>query len=166
MAQNTLTYTFHYWGLLSVFFPVPIYFLSFELQILIESNLNPQNLPVQFAGSKFLCHPIIVFTSTHLFLWHAFDFIFIVCIGMPIIYLYYYYGLSIFISSSWHYILLVIIIIVRLKYILTSYIYIYIGRVWRYQRGNQNTHIEEEQTTQWPKEKSTKGQTTIYIAYI
>ena len=26
-------------------------------------------------------------------------------------------------------------------------------RVWRYQRGNQNPHIEEEQTTQWPKEK-------------
>jgi hypothetical protein len=26
-------------------------------------------------------------------------------------------------------------------------------RVWRYQRGNQNPYIEEEQTTQWPKEK-------------
>jgi len=26
-------------------------------------------------------------------------------------------------------------------------------RVWRYQRGNQNQYIEEEQTTQWPKEK-------------
>ena len=25
-------------------------------------------------------------------------------------------------------------------------------RVWRYQRGNQNPYIEEEQTTQWPKE--------------
>jgi len=24
--------------------------------------------------------------------------------------------------------------------------------VWRYQRGNQNSYIEEEQTTQWPKE--------------
>ena len=23
----------------------------------------------------------------------------------------------------------------------------------RYQRGNQNLYIEEEQTTQWPKEK-------------
>jgi len=31
-------------------------------------------------------------------------------------------------------------------------------RVWRYQRRNQNPYIEEEQTTQWPKEKSTKGQ--------
>jgi hypothetical protein len=31
-------------------------------------------------------------------------------------------------------------------------------RVCRYQRGNQNPYIEEEQTTQWPKEK---GQTTI-----
>ena len=35
-------------------------------------------------------------------------------------------------------------------------------RVWRYQRGNQNPYIEEEQTTQWPNEKSTKEQTTIY----
>jgi len=26
-------------------------------------------------------------------------------------------------------------------------------RVWRYQRGNQNPYIKEEQTTQWPKEK-------------
>jgi hypothetical protein len=25
-------------------------------------------------------------------------------------------------------------------------------RVWRYQKGNQNPYIEEEQTTQWPKE--------------
>jgi hypothetical protein len=38
-------------------------------------------------------------------------------------------------------------------------------RVWRYQRGNQNPYIEEEQTTQWPK-ISTKGQTTIYKTYI
>jgi hypothetical protein len=30
-------------------------------------------------------------------------------------------------------------------------------RVWRYQiRGNQNSYIEEEQTTQWPKEKVQK----------
>ena len=29
-------------------------------------------------------------------------------------------------------------------------------RVWRYQRGNQNPHIEEEQTTIWPKEKVQK----------
>ena len=28
--------------------------------------------------------------------------------------------------------------------------------------GNQNPYIEE-QTTQWPKEKRTIGQTTIYI---
>ena len=26
-------------------------------------------------------------------------------------------------------------------------------RVRRYQRGNQNPYIEEEQTTQWPKER-------------
>jgi hypothetical protein len=29
-------------------------------------------------------------------------------------------------------------------------------RVWRYQRGNPNPYIEEEQTTQWPKEKVQK----------
>jgi hypothetical protein len=28
--------------------------------------------------------------------------------------------------------------------------------VWRYQRGNQNPYIEEEQTAQWPKEKVQK----------
>ena len=28
-----------------------------------------------------------------------------------------------------------------------------VRRVWRYQRGNQNSYIEEAQTTQWPKEK-------------
>ena len=27
---------------------------------------------------------------------------------------------------------------------------------WRYQRGNQNPYIEDEQTTQWPKEKVQK----------
>ncbi len=26
-------------------------------------------------------------------------------------------------------------------------------RVWRYQRGNQNPYIEEEEKAQWPKEK-------------
>jgi len=30
-------------------------------------------------------------------------------------------------------------------------------RVWRYQKGNQNPYIEEEQTTQWPKEKVQKN---------
>ena len=30
----------------------------------------------------------------------------------------------------------------------------------RYQRGNQNPYIEEEQTTQWPKD--TKGKKTIH----
>ena len=33
---------------------------------------------------------------------------------------------------------------------------ILIRRVWRYQRGSQNPYIEEEQTTQWPKEKVLK----------
>jgi hypothetical protein len=33
---------------------------------------------------------------------------------------------------------------------------LYDNKVWRYQRGNQNPYIEEEQTTQWPKEKVQK----------
>ena len=36
------------------------------------------------------------------------------------------------------------------------YVLIYtnsLGRVWRYQRSNQNPYIEEEQTTEWWKEK-------------
>jgi hypothetical protein len=33
---------------------------------------------------------------------------------------------------------------------------IYYRRVWRYQRGNQKPYIEEEQTTQWPKENVQK----------
>jgi hypothetical protein len=33
--------------------------------------------------------------------------------------------------------------------------------VWRYQRGNQNPYIEEEQTTQWPKEKVQKSQDLV-----
>jgi hypothetical protein len=39
--------------------------------------------------------------------------------------------------------------------------------VWRYQRGNQNPHIEEEHTTQWPNEKVQKdkqrSKKNIYI---
>ena len=33
-------------------------------------------------------------------------------------------------------------------------------RVWRYQRGNQNLYIEEEQTTQWPKVQKDKQRST------
>jgi hypothetical protein len=33
---------------------------------------------------------------------------------------------------------------------------LYLRRVWRYQRGNQNLYIEEEQTTQWSREKVQK----------
>ena len=33
-----------------------------------------------------------------------------------------------------------------------------IGRVGRYQSGNQNPYIEEKQTTQWPKGKVQKDQ--------
>jgi hypothetical protein len=39
-------------------------------------------------------------------------------------------------------------------------------RVWRYQMGNQNPYMVEEQTTQWSKDKSTKEQTMIYKSYI
>ena len=31
-----------------------------------------------------------------------------------------------------------------------------IRRVWRFQRGNQNPYIEEEQTTKWQNEKEQK----------
>ena len=30
-------------------------------------------------------------------------------------------------------------------------------RAWRYQRGNQNPYIEDEETIQWPKEKVQKN---------
>jgi len=33
---------------------------------------------------------------------------------------------------------------------------LYVRRVYRYQRGNQNPQIEEGQTTQWPTEKEQK----------
>ena len=36
------------------------------------------------------------------------------------------------------------------------FFFVLVQRVWRYQRGNQNRYIEEEQTTQWPKEKVQK----------
>ena len=31
-------------------------------------------------------------------------------------------------------------------------------RIWRYQRGNQNPYFEEEQTTQWLREKVQKDE--------
>jgi hypothetical protein len=40
-----------------------------------------------------------------------------------------------------------------------------IRRVWRHQRSNHNPYIEDEQKTQWPKENSTKRQTTINKTY-
>ena len=40
--------------------------------------------------------------------------------------------------------------------LISSLIICSIWRVWRYQRCNQNLYIEEEQTTQWPKEKVQK----------
>ena len=35
------------------------------------------------------------------------------------------------------------------------------GKVGRYLRGNQKSSIEDEQTTQWPKDKRTKGHTMM-----
>ena len=47
----------------------------------------------------------------------------------------------------------------------------YIRKVGRWQefanpKGQSETYIKEEQTTQWPKRKRTKGQTTIDKTYI
>jgi hypothetical protein len=39
----------------------------------------------------------------------------------------------------------------------------YKKRVWRYQKGNQNPCIEEEQTTQWPKEKVQKDKKSLWV---
>jgi hypothetical protein len=36
------------------------------------------------------------------------------------------------------------------------FFFVLVQRVLRYQRGNQNRYIEEEQTTQWPKVKVQK----------
>ena len=36
----------------------------------------------------------------------------------------------------------------------------------RYQRGNQNPYIEEEQTTQWPKERVQKDKHDLQIIHI
>ena len=51
--------------------------------------------------------------------------------------------------------------VISIDHILFTIIYyilliLFIRRVCRYQRGNQNPYIEEEQTTQWPKEKVQK----------
>jgi len=40
--------------------------------------------------------------------------------------------------------------------------YIHNKKDWRYQRGNQKPKIEEGQTTQWPQENRTKGETRIH----
>jgi hypothetical protein len=37
-----------------------------------------------------------------------------------------------------------------------DFCYVTSRRVWRHQKGNQNPYIEEEQITQWPKEKVQK----------
>ena len=54
-------------------------------------------------------------------------------------------------------------------YILTDIfrkLYIELGCTWRQHNiMKQATYIEEEQTTQWSKEKSIKGQTTIYKTF-
>jgi hypothetical protein len=49
----------------------------------------------------------------------------------------------------------------------------FVRRVWRYQRGNQNPYIEEEQATQWlkgkvqrDKQRYTKHKTKDRVTYI
>jgi hypothetical protein len=37
-----------------------------------------------------------------------------------------------------------------------NFLYMCLRRDWRYQMGNQNPYSEEEQTTQWPKERVQK----------
>jgi len=49
-----------------------------------------------------------------------------------------------------------------IPYIMSTITCCNLRRVWRYQRGNKNPYIEEEQATQWSKEKR---QTTIYKTY-
>ena len=39
-------------------------------------------------------------------------------------------------------------------------------RVWRYQRGNQNLYIEEEQTTQWPIKKNKRTNNDLQNMHI
>ena len=57
-------------------------------------------------------------------------------------------------SSSYHSSLILLYIVIPFKLAESR-------RVWKYQRGNQNPYIEEEQTTQYPK-----VQITIYKTYI
>ena len=44
----------------------------------------------------------------------------------------------------------------EINFLLHLIVFYCIWRVWIYQRCNQNPYIEEEQTTQWPKEKVQK----------
>ena len=59
-------------------------------------------------------------------------------------------------SHEWGKDRIVITVVIPLIYVNILIItknFLSLRRVWRYQRGNQNLYIEEEQTTQWPKEK-------------
>jgi hypothetical protein len=58
-----------------------------------------------------------------------------------------------FSKSLRHYENNIFVLLVKAKH---CHIKMILWRVWRYQRGNQNPYIEEEQTTQWPKEKVQK----------
>jgi hypothetical protein len=46
-----------------------------------------------------------------------------------------------------------------------GFIYSSLRRVWRYQRGNQNPYIEEEQTTQCPREKVQKNKQRYTVLF-
>jgi hypothetical protein len=50
---------------------------------------------------------------------------------------------------------------------MTAHCPVFVRRVWRYQRRKQNLYIEEEQTTQWSKEKVQKdAQVNILFIYL
>jgi hypothetical protein len=45
---------------------------------------------------------------------------------------------------------------IRVAYAWVGSTFVLVRRVWRYQRGNQNPYITEEQKAQWPKERVQK----------
>jgi hypothetical protein len=63
---------------------------------------------------------------------------------------------------SWLFVGFVLLILLALCVVFCGSLFVflsfffYLRRVRRYQRGNQKPYIEEEQTTQWPKEKVQK----------
>jgi hypothetical protein len=61
---------------------------------------------------------------------------------------------------TWNKIVIHILIFIFLKMLKDENYCIVSRRVWRDQRGNRNPYIEEQQITQWPKEKGQKNKYT------